>query len=273
MRLLLTVAAIALALLGGALLWRLRSGGSGLAARPQARPERPELRPIDDPILLPEPATGSIPSRPPNDPLGEDRVASLTERLFPLLRQIKSKVDGHKALRIPYSEEELAELMAWEREATGLAAELSESWRRDPREADVLLAKMLSIDDDEVALRLMDLFEGPLDTGFEARLAEILRTRPDAGARRIGVAGLARQETPGSLSVLLAAAEADADAAVRIDALDALALRGRRRASADEARMIVEALDRRAAVDPDDRVRARAADLALAREREARADR
>jgi len=252
----------ALAVLGLAFLMRgFRADG---AAGPRASDARPPVVPSEAASFaetLPVPA--EVAARAPTLQAGErDPRLAIAERLSLLFTSIRERVNSRQGKGIPYSDAELSEVMALEREAGRLGLELKRSLEENPRGSDSLIDWILGLEDETTALRITGQVAGAFDVAAGERMAAVLRGSSFPRERRIAALALSMDTGQASLLNLLAASRADADAGVRRASLESVAARMPQPESRGDLPLIRQIAGTLAAGDPDERVRGTAASIA-----------
>jgi hypothetical protein len=244
------IVAAGLALLALAL-WRRADGSrpsSGRLPEPVSTPAKPV--PPAGADALP-PALAGTPC--PAEAL-LDRVTSLSSRLH-------SRVRRHREEGTPYDPEELAQVMAMERELQGLLGDLTRALRENPAEGHAVLNGLVAMEDEEAALRIAASIGPAFDDSVRARLVRALEGAGSLRERLIACRALAADRAPATLHALLRAARRDPEPGGRLEALEALEIR-RARGSLEDVALIEHAATILAAGDADGAVRARAAHVA-----------
>jgi hypothetical protein len=253
MRRLLAVALVASALVAGAAAFRVSVTRD--AARPPS-PTFPELPAAAARAAREEAAPGArnTPSPAPEPA----RAVSLADRLSHLLSSLRRSVAAREAAGLPYTEQELTQVMALEREAKGLEADLAGELSAHPEAGHALFDFLRALEEESVALRIAAAIAPSLGEGVRARLAALLGGGGSPRERRLAIALLAPDPSRSSLLALLHAAQADGEAGLRRAAFEALAWG---RPSGDDAALIREVASTRAACEPDPSVRTAALGL------------
>jgi len=194
-------------------------------------------------------------------PAGTQPAVEIFERLASLASRVQSIVKSHQDGKVPYAQEELADLMCLERDVQGLIQELVRSLRQNPSDGHAVLDRLVALEDECTSLRLAGAIAAAFDEPVRERLARALREGASLRERLLACRILTVDPGPLSLQALLHAAQRDADPDGRLAALEALDAR-RHRGYPNEAPLIRHAAATVSATDPDHGVRARAVPVA-----------